>query len=117
MPPLCPARVASVLHSTPSAKAAGFDGWRYEELKAWPPGLVLLLTQFYGVVERAGRWPKNLSTALVALLPKGTTGLAEDYRPINGAEQHYRSVVLSKASSPFGAVSYTQLTRPTCELG
>ena len=101
MPPLCAARVASVLHATPSAKAAGFDGWRYEELKSWPPPLILLLTQFYGVVERAGTWPASLSTALVALLPKGTTGMAADYRPI---------MLLSTIYRP---APHTHLTLPT----
>ncbi len=87
MPPLCGDRVAAVLHSTPSAKAAGFDGWRYEELKEWPRQLVDLLTLFYGVVERVGRWPACLSTALVALLPKGMSGSADD-SPHYALEHH-----------------------------
>ncbi len=61
MPALSVERVAHVLHSTPSPKAAGHDGWRYDEI--WPHDLLHLLTLFYGVVERVGHWSQGLSTA------------------------------------------------------
>jgi len=82
MQPLVAADIANVLRVTPSGKAAGHDGWRYDEVKVWPPALISLLAGFYGVVERTGLWPAALSTNLVALLPKGTTGEPSDFRPI-----------------------------------
>ncbi len=90
MPAFTGADVRAVLRVTPTAKAAGHDGWQYAELKAWPDPMIQLLAAFYGTVERCGRWPRALSNALVARLPKGTTGLAEDYRPIMLLSTIYR---------------------------
>jgi hypothetical protein len=99
MPPLTGHDIQAVLRVSPSAKAAGHDGWRYDEIKSWPEPIIFLMAAFYGTVERCGCWPKALSTALVALLPKGTTGAASDYRPIMLLSVIYR--IWAKARGAF----------------
>ena len=99
MPALTGADIGHVLRVTPSGKAAGHDGWRYDEIKLWPQPLVNLLAGFYGVVERTGLWPAALGTNLVALLPKGTSGDPSDYRPIMLLSVIYR--IWAKARGTF----------------
>jgi len=99
MPALTEADIANVLRVTPSGKAAGHDGWRYDEVKVWPQPLTSLLAAFYGVVERTGQWPAALGTNLVALLPKGTSGDPSDFRPILLLRIIYR--ICAKARGTF----------------
>jgi len=99
MPALTGADIGHVLRVTPSGKAAGHDGWRYDEIKVWPQPLITLLAGFYGVVERTGLWPAAMGTNLVALLPKGTSGDPGDYRPIMLLSVIYR--IWAKARSTF----------------
>ena len=61
--------------------------------------MVCVLAAFYGTVERCGKWSKALSTALVALLPKGTTGAPSDFRPIMLLSVLYR--IWAKARGSF----------------
>lgn len=78
MPALTVESVARVISATPATKAAGHDQWRYDEIKAWPVDMPLVLTNFYTGVEHAGKWPACLSSCL----PKCMSGLADDDRPI-----------------------------------
>ena len=75
-------QLRQAIRRAPSGKASGSDGWRYSELKAWPLPLIQQLCHVCHLVERTGKWPRELSTSLVALLPKGSSGQLDDYRPI-----------------------------------
>ena len=44
--------------------------------------MVKMLADFYGLVEREGRWPEEMGPNLVAMLPKGGTDDPMDRRPI-----------------------------------
>ena len=99
LPALTGADIAAVLRVTPSGKAAGHDGWRYDEIKTWPQPMTSLLAGFYGVVERSGKGPSALGTMLVALLPKGTTGDPSDFRPLMLLSVIYR--IWAKAMGSF----------------
>ena len=74
--------------------AAGWDGWAWNEIKAfslsWFVGLALVLRQ----VEAAGQWPQGLLDAYIAMIPKAEGD-----------------------STPLGPTSFVRLTSSLSSLG
>ena len=81
-PPLTGESLASIGRTVSGKKAPGADGWRYSEVKDWPPELWSALARLLQRVEAEGTWPEDLSHNLVALLPKGGSEDPGDRRPI-----------------------------------
>ena len=71
-------QLMQAIRRAPSGKAPGADGWRSSELKLWPLALIEQLCHVCHLIERTGKWPQALSTSLVALLPKGSSGQLDD---------------------------------------
>ena len=88
LPPMAPPgdftvqQLLRVLKKWGRRKASGTDGWRPVELKDLPQQALEWVVRFFKVVERAGRWPKSLRHAGVAMLEKKGTPEPDDRRPI-----------------------------------
>ena len=50
--------------------AAGLDQWAPADLKMWSKGALQQLAALLNVIEKTGRWPKQMQTARAAFLPK-----------------------------------------------
>eukprot|EP00754_Rhynchopus_humris_P030393 Rhum_TRINITY_DN15269_c1_g2::Rhum_TRINITY_DN15269_c1_g2_i1::g.147151::m.147151 len=76
-----------------SRKASGTDGWRVHELKELPLPLWQIMAEVLQRVERDGTWPKALTQASVAMIPKGSSDAAPlplALRPISIMSVVYR---------------------------
>ena len=76
----------------PLGRTSGLDDWVGEELRLWPPPLVVGLSDLLGRVEELGRWPDGLQGAEVVLLakPGGDPSDPMDRRPLNMLSVVYR---------------------------
>ncbi|KAJ9439789.1 Retrovirus-related Pol polyprotein from type-2 retrotransposable element R2DM [Diplonema papillatum] len=72
------------------SSACGVDGWRMDELKALPVPLMDAFASFFNLVEKEGRWPEGLLTALVSLIPKSEDPSPTNMRPITVTSCVYR---------------------------
>ena len=70
--------------------ACGVDGWRMDELQRLPLPLMDGFAAFFNLVERTGKWPKGLLTALVSLIPKSEDLSPTNLRPITVTSAVYR---------------------------
>ena len=70
--------------------ACGPDGWRVAELRALPEFFLEHLATFLNGVEAHGHWPPALCQAWVTLVPKGSSTLPLEQRPISVASAVYR---------------------------
>ena len=67
--------------------AGGLDGWRPADMKLIPNPILNLLVTMYNKIEDLGKWPTELCSAGVSLIPEGQGGGGErgaplDQRPI-----------------------------------
>eukprot|EP00973_Karenia_brevis_P003920 540747-Karenia_brevis.AAC.1 len=58
------AELQNLLAKCASQSACGMDGWRMAELRMLPVALLDGLAQIFNCIEKGGKWPKTLSTAL-----------------------------------------------------
>ena len=66
--------VRAVLQGMAKSKAPGLDAWTVAELCLLPPVLLEWIAELFESVERAGRWPAELSQPEGLLLPKPGDG-------------------------------------------
>jgi hypothetical protein len=84
------AALKGVIKAGPPSKAPGRDGWSYLDLKRLPTEALDLLALIFHAVEATGEWPEPIAHSFVAMLPKGGTGMVDDYRPIVLLSVYYR---------------------------
>ena len=70
--------------------SCGVDGWRADEVKRLPLQLLNAFADFFNLVEKTGKWPGGLLTALVTLIPKDDNPSPTNLRPITVTSTIYR---------------------------
>eukprot|EP00973_Karenia_brevis_P066834 9290565-Karenia_brevis.AAC.1 len=73
-----------------SHSSRGADGWAVVELKRLPVALLDLLAEMLNIVEANGRWPRQLTTAMITLITKGEGSRPDKLRPISVMSAVYR---------------------------
>ena len=70
--------------------AGELDGWRPAEMKLIPNPILNFLVTIYNKIEDLGKWPTELCSAGVSLIPKGEGRAPLDQRPITLSAIVYR---------------------------
>ena len=83
--------------------AGGLDGWKLADMKLIPNPILNFLVTMYNKIEELGKWPKELCSAGVSLIPKGEGEAPLDQRPITQSAIVYRiwAVIRMRDSIPW----------------
>ena len=90
MPPLTGALLRDIICHVPAGKAAGLDAWSVTDLRALPEAAFDDLAEVLHRIEEEGSWPRGLTGAVVALLPKKGDHAPLAQRPISLLPMIYR---------------------------
>ena len=85
--------------------AAGADGWRAAELRAFPKDFWHSLAEFLGVCEEVGKWPEPLRAGLAMLTPRPIALLPLVYRIWAAARRRLAKFVQLGPWTSLGTVS------------
>ena len=109
LPPITGTQIREVVSRLRKGKAHGADGWRPQELAALPDAWLEALASCYKRWEAQGRWPKAVSTAIIALCPRQVLPRKPSFGPLAF------SVMSIVSGWPF--VSETSVSGPSAFMG